>query len=84
MICLRTLFGDIHQDLPMTDFQAARLNMVESQVRCNAVTDTRVEGELVQLTAQETNVLGYLIQQLSDMPLDQTQNLKNYTMKLKQ
>ena len=26
----------------MTDFQAARLNMVESQVRCNAVTDTRV------------------------------------------
>lgn len=26
----------------MTDFKAARLNMVESQVRCNAVTDTRV------------------------------------------
>lgn len=26
----------------MTDFQAARLNMVESQVRCNAVTDRRL------------------------------------------
>ena len=33
---------DIRQDQPMTDFQAARLNMVESQVRCNAVTDRRV------------------------------------------
>ncbi len=26
----------------MTDFHAARINMVENQVRCNAVTDTRL------------------------------------------
>ncbi len=31
-----------NQDVPMTDFAAARLNMIESQVRPNGITDRRI------------------------------------------
>lgn len=33
----------------MTDFHAARINMVENQVRCNAVTDTRLIDAMSQV-----------------------------------